>query len=179
MRKEIGQIEADIERIEAECLAKGLDITASNSGTEYGSEKESIRLQSSHREGKFEAKGIQTNQSPTGESSYNNKGDRINRWILHKLRTSPLEIELFVRVFLELVHLISIQQWEMGVVQFQQQVLLLWGEDKANKPSAAFKALPTRTLSDPRDSILAPRERSQEHSMDSANVRRAGDSEKG
>jgi hypothetical protein len=201
MRTEIAQIEADVERIKAECLAQGLDITASSSESEYESEKESNSLNSSHREGKFEVEGTETIRSPTSESSYStfslilpsplegkaalgvlitefdedNKGDRISRWMLHKLRTSPIEVELFVRVFLKLAHHFTLQQLKMDIVRFQQNVLSLWGEDKANKPPEAFRDVPTPSA----DSSVVLKGRGQEDNMASAKSPRSGDSKKG
>lgn len=76
------------------------------------------------------------------EFDENNKSDRINRWLLYKLQTSPLEIDLLARIFLKLVNILDFRQWE-------EKVLYFWGRDTANKPPGAFIATQTGSASAP------------------------------
>ncbi|ROW06214.1 hypothetical protein VMCG_04553 [Cytospora schulzeri] len=64
------------------------------------------------------------------ESRANDKADFINRWLLHKLRISPLEAELLWNCFFLESHLrvLNLDRW-------QQDVLYYWPRDDAAKLS--------------------------------------------
>jgi hypothetical protein len=74
-----------------------------------------------------------------------NKSDRINRWMRYQLQTSPLEVELLIRVFLHLLRIVDIRQWQMGPFHWQFCVLLSWEHDEANRPPEIFKPSYTRS----------------------------------
>jgi len=99
------------------------------------------------------------------EFDENNKGDRICRWLLHKLRASPMEVELLVRVFLQIVRLLSFQQWKTDILQYQWNVLSLWEKDRANKDQSAFKAIPTPSFIETDISSILLKGESQETKM--------------
>lgn len=60
------------------------------------------------------------------------KSDLINRWLLQKLRTSPMEVELLHSTFLSHLSIWDINRWE-------QDVLYFWSRDDANIPPDSFQ----------------------------------------
>lgn len=66
------------------------------------------------------------------------KGDRIKLWMLDKLRTSPLEVELLVRVFLQVKRILDIREWQKDMSEWEFRVLFYWERDEANKVAEAF-----------------------------------------
>lgn len=67
-------------------------------------------------------------ESLVRDAKENDKADFINRWLLHKLRTSPLEAELLSSCFFMESHLkiLNTERW-------QQDVLYYWPRDDAAK----------------------------------------------
>lgn len=66
-------------------------------------------------------------------------GDRITRWLLHKLQSSSLEVELLARFSEGLSLNADTEKWQEEVINF-------WFFDSANLPPSAYKVEPTRTL---------------------------------
>lgn len=60
------------------------------------------------------------------------KSDLINRWLLQKLRTSPMEVELLHSTFLSSLFILDTNRWE-------QDVLFFWSRDDANIPPDSFQ----------------------------------------
>jgi len=73
------------------------------------------------------------------------KNDRINRWMLHKLRTSYNEVDLLLRVFFEVAKIVDFRHWPTGTTEWELCVLLYWKWDKANKPAEFFKTTHTQS----------------------------------
>jgi hypothetical protein len=71
------------------------------------------------------------------------KNDRINRWMLHKLRTSYYEVDLLLRVFFEFAKIVDFRHWPTGTTEWELWVLLHWKWDKANKPAHFFETTQT------------------------------------
>jgi hypothetical protein len=67
------------------------------------------------------------------ESNPDNKCDFINRWLLHKLRISPIEVELLFNVFSAKLKIRNIRRW-------QEDVLYFWSRDEANISKEEFEA---------------------------------------
>jgi hypothetical protein len=65
-------------------------------------------------------------------------GDRITRWLLHKLRSSCSEVELLSRFTDGLDRPVDIQKW-------QEEVLYFWFMDSAMLPPSAYELDPTVT----------------------------------
>jgi hypothetical protein len=65
-------------------------------------------------------------------------GDRITCWLLHKLRTSGLEVELLARQTGGLDRNADTQKW-------QKEVLAFWFFDGANLPPSAYQVEPSLT----------------------------------
>jgi hypothetical protein len=64
-----------------------------------------------------------------------NKSDYINRWLLHKLRLSVMEVLLLFSTFRVTLNIHDIERW-------QQDVLHFWSRDKAaNLPPSQFKSV--------------------------------------
>jgi hypothetical protein len=181
LRREIAEIEEDVERWKARCLAEGVDISEDNnlsdeesnetgySNSNYNPTPDSGTLQKSgvvqdlKTESSYSMFSLLLPASIKGkvalrvlitEFDENNKGDRISRWMLHKLCTSPLDADLLGRVFLNLLNLFNFRQWRTDLLHFQQSVLFLWERDEAHKPPAAFKTLQTSTFSGQRDRVM-------------------------
>lgn len=57
-----------------------------------------------------------------------NTPDLINRWLLHRLRTCPMEIELMLTVFETSCKVVNLRRW-------QEEVLFYWPRDEAAKKS--------------------------------------------
>jgi len=83
------------------------------------------------------------------EFDEHNKSDRINRWLLYDLRTSPLGIDLLRQVYLEYLELwnIGIGKLQTDVLDWQRSVLERWATDGANKKAEAFRQPQTREYS--------------------------------
>ncbi|KAB5563154.1 hypothetical protein GE09DRAFT_1187756 [Coniochaeta sp. 2T2.1] len=67
------------------------------------------------------------------ESAAENKSDYINRWLLHRLRTSPLEVKHLFSVFSAKLKVRNTRRW-------QEDVLYYWSRDDANKPLEEYIA---------------------------------------
>lgn len=65
------------------------------------------------------------------ESAADDKSDYINRWLLHRLRISPLEVELLYTIFSSTLKVKNTRRW-------QEDVLYFWSRDKANKAKEDF-----------------------------------------
>lgn len=85
------------------------------------------------------------------ESAGENKSDYINRWLLHRLRTSPLEAELLYTIFSTKLKVRNMRRW-------QEDVLYHWSRDKANRPDEALEG-PITT----RDSFIIDDRTSSDH----------------
>jgi nuclear transport factor 2 (NTF2) superfamily protein len=70
------------------------------------------------------------------ESAADNKSDYINRWLLHRLRISPLEVELLYTIFSATLKVKNARRW-------QEDVLYYWSRDGANKPKEEYDGLVT------------------------------------
>lgn len=70
------------------------------------------------------------------ESAGDNKSDYINRWLLHRLRTSPLEVDLLYTIFSSTLKVKNTRRW-------QEDVLYWWSRDGANKSKEAYDGLVT------------------------------------
>ncbi|KAK0674059.1 hypothetical protein QBC41DRAFT_310263 [Cercophora samala] len=57
-----------------------------------------------------------------------NTPDFINRWLIHRLRTCPMEIELMLAVFETSCKVVNLRRW-------QEEVLFYWPRDEAAKKS--------------------------------------------
>ena len=73
------------------------------------------------------------------EFNENDKSDRIRRWMLYKLRTSALEVDLLVRVFLQVKRILDIHQWQTDMSEWEFRVLFYWERDEANKLAGSHK----------------------------------------
>ncbi|KAJ9142635.1 hypothetical protein NKR23_g7033 [Pleurostoma richardsiae] len=66
------------------------------------------------------------------DSNPDDKSDMINRWLLHRLRTSPLEAELLYSYFVSRLKVLDLKRW-------QWDVLYQWPRDHAaNIPAEVF-----------------------------------------
>jgi hypothetical protein len=145
--------EADVERLRRECIQEGLlgegrDEEVDSEGEERvilkspdGSpnfqlseyQKYSLLLeQPGHKGNKEWSKTLLT------RFNQNDIGDRITRWLLHKLRSSCSEVELLARYSEGLGLAVDTKKW-------QEEVLNFWFIDDANLPASAYQVEPTLT----------------------------------
>jgi hypothetical protein len=66
------------------------------------------------------------------EAAEGNKSDYVNRWLLHRLRISPMEVELLYTVFSTTLKIRNLRRW-------QEDVLYYWSRDKANLSKEQFR----------------------------------------
>jgi hypothetical protein len=156
--EELKKIEADVERLRVECIREGLfgeaedegesdsvsiseesDILKTSNGTvsleqtEYN--KYPLLLQQPDEDDKFSRYLI-------SGFKQDNTGDRITKWLLHKLRSSCSEVELLARYSEGLGPPMDTEKWEQEVLEF-------WFVDSANLPPSAYQLEPTLTASPP------------------------------
>lgn len=62
------------------------------------------------------------------ESEAENKSDFINRWLLQRLRNSPIEVLILYNCFSAVLKVRNVRRW-------QEDVLYFWSRDEANRPS--------------------------------------------
>jgi hypothetical protein len=148
---ELAIIEEDVDRLRDACIEQGLlqgwedetDILESSDGSvdieqaEYN--KFPLLL---HRPRDDEKKF----QSLISDFEEDNPGNRITRWLLHKLKSSCSEVEFYARVSSDMGSRSDNMIW-------QEDVLRHWYRDSANKPPSAFAVDHTMT-------IIAPSPRS-------------------
>jgi len=60
-----------------------------------------------------------------------NKSDYINRWLLQRLRMSPMEADILYSVFTSVLKVVNTRRW-------QEDVLYFWPRDNANKSAEDF-----------------------------------------
>jgi hypothetical protein len=65
------------------------------------------------------------------ESAAENKNDYVNRWLLQRLRISPLEVELLYTIFSTSLQVKNTRRW-------QEDVLYHWSRDEGNKPKEYY-----------------------------------------
>lgn len=151
------EIEADVERLRRECIQEGLlgegrddevvsegeeiDILKGPDGSpnfeqsEY--QKYSLLLEQAEHKGNEEwSKALIT------RFKQDDIGDRITRWLLHKLRSSCSEVELLARYSEGLDPTVDTEKW-------QEEVLNFWFIDDANLPASAYQLQPTLTAISP------------------------------
>lgn len=165
LKAEIVELQVDIEKLKAQCLEAGIDLTESaDESTQESSCSEDGDINEDASTATPVLKDIQETRSEHNHSMFpllfppkpdesrssledlntefdeGNKSDRINRWLLYRLRTSPLEIDLLVEVFLRFVNILDFHQWRTDICQWQENVMSFWAVDEANKPSESFEA---------------------------------------
>jgi hypothetical protein len=154
--EDLRQVDADAERLRLECIRKGLllegegdenDILQTFDGSvdlEQAEYNKFPRLLARPGEDEDEKRSKELlSQFKSGDT-----GDRITRWLLHKLRSSCSEVELLARYTDGLGRTVDTQKW-------QEEVLYFWFMDTANLPPSAYEldptltAVPSSTLTDP------------------------------
>jgi hypothetical protein len=73
-----------------------------------------------------------------------NKSDRINRWLLHGLWISPLGIDLFAQIIVDIVN-IDINKLHTDITRWQNFIASTWFVDGANYPPGRFIQPPSQT----------------------------------
>jgi hypothetical protein len=183
---EIGEIEADVQRLKAECLAEGIDIEESDhesyqdrsgAGDDRGSnddadivlpDKTSVQLKMESSTFPLLLPESVEDKAKLGDLitdfDEGNKSDRINRWIQYQLQISPLQVELLVRVFLQVLNILDLRQWKLDKYQWQCSVIFCWASDEANKPPDAFQPIQTEASVAQVHPSITTRGRSQSNS---------------
>ncbi|KAH8687133.1 hypothetical protein BGZ60DRAFT_899 [Tricladium varicosporioides] len=161
LRNEISEIKIEVGQLRSKCLEEGIDIEESD----CTSNSETIdsrptdlatpdinKVPRSHVEIDHCMFPLLIPTSEDAKASLEdlitefdegNKSNRINRWLLYTLRTSPLELDLLVDIFLELAQILNFRQWNADLYQWQLSVLSWWSRDDANKSPEYF--VPTQT----------------------------------
>jgi hypothetical protein len=144
MAEELRQIDADVERLRLECIQKGfledegdendilrtLDVGVGPEQAEYSRYPRLLERPGEDEDERRSKKLLSDFRS--GDT-----GDRITRWLLHKLRTSCSEVELLKR-YNGLDRTVDTDKW-------QEEVLYFWFVDSANLPPSAYELEPTIT----------------------------------
>jgi hypothetical protein len=136
VRKELAEVSADVERLKQLCIEQGLmtidgkptwtsaDDAASIS--ESGEETQS-ELPTDHSKPSQHQKPSGNNEPDSRVSdSHGGFGPFINLWLLHKLRSSAMEILL-------LACYVAARVYSMDGLKWQAEALRLWGQDRAGK----------------------------------------------
>jgi hypothetical protein len=146
MLEEQREIDTDLERLRQECIRTGLlpgetseeiDILQTSDGSvdpepaEYYTFSQLLD-QPGEIEDEKRSKELLT-QFKSGDT-----GDRITRWLLHKLRSSCSEVELLARFTDGLDRTVDTRKW-------QEEVLYFWFLDSAILPPSAYELDPTVT----------------------------------
>jgi hypothetical protein len=170
LKDEIDDLKETIEKLKLDCLKEGIHVEESSNGSIQGGARSENENSNEDTTGDDVVREIQGPSSDHNHSMFpllfpksdkdkadlgvlniefdeSNKSDRINRWLLYKLRTSPLEIDLFAQIFLSLVNILDFRQWRTDIRQWQQDAMSFWGHDEANKPPESFNAARTRNSS--------------------------------
>ena len=160
---EMDEIEQDVERWKEKCLAEGIELGEDGSGSQQESQSSGSRR---HEDIVYDA---HSSHSSSLEPSMfpvllpesvedkgklgvlitdfveGNKSNRINRWMQYQLQTSPSEVELLARVFLDFLQIFSFSQWSIDLYEWQSSVLSWWPRDEANKSPGEFNAAQTHS----------------------------------
>jgi hypothetical protein len=146
MSEELREIDADIERLRLECIRKGLlpedegdenDILQTSDGV-VGPEQAEYNRYPQLLERPGEDEDERRSKALLSEFRSGDTGDRITRWLLHKLRSSCSEVELLARFTDGLDRIVDTKKW-------QEEVLYFWFVDSANLPPSAYELEPTLT----------------------------------
>ena len=150
MSEELRQIDADVDRLRLECIRKGLlkgllaedegdknDILRTSDGV-VGPEQAEYNKYPLLLERPGEDEDERRSKELLSEFRSGDTGDRITRWLLHKLRSSCSEVELLKRFTPGLDRTVDTNKW-------QEEVLYFWFIDSANLPPSAYELEPTFT----------------------------------
>lgn len=155
---EITVIEQDLERQKEECLEEGIELVDSSLGDIEASEDELVSIDSLSKESTSIEPSTLSLLLPKSDKDKvklgvlitdfdeENKSNRINRWIRYRLQTSPLEVELLLRIFLHLLKIVDLRQWQQGPFHWQVCVSSWWEHDEANLSPQIFKLSNTHSL---------------------------------
>ena len=146
LSEDLRQVDADAERLRLECIRKGLlpveevdenDILQTFDGSVDPEQAEYNKFpQLLARPGEDEDE--KRSKELLSQFKSGDTGDRITRWLLHKLRSSYSEVELLARYTDGLGRTVDTQKW-------QEEVLHFWFMDSANLPPSAYERDPTLT----------------------------------
>jgi hypothetical protein len=144
--EELRQIDTDVERLRVECIRKGLlpkeasdenDILQTSDGS-VDPEQAEYNIFPWLLERPGEDEDEKKSKELLSQFKPGDTGDRITRWLLHKLRSSCSEVELLARYTDGLDRTVDTQKW-------QEEVLYFWFMDSANLPPSAYEVDPTLT----------------------------------
>jgi hypothetical protein len=157
--KEIADIEEDVERHKQQCLEEGIELAESSIGDISDTEEDATSQDHPSEQTSVDPSMFSLLLPKSDEDKVKlgvlitdfdeaNKNDRINRWMRYQLQSSPLEVELLVRIFLHLLKIVDLRQWQAGLFQWQVCVSVWWDYDDANQQLYVFK-LPSAQTSLP------------------------------
>ncbi len=156
LSEELRQVDADVSRLRQECIQMGLlpgeegdeiDILPASDGS-IGPEKSQYSIYPQLLDQPDRDEDEQSSKQLLSEFRSGDTGDRITRWLLHKLRSSCSEVELLARFAAGLDRPVDTQKW-------QEEVLYFWFMDSANLPPSAYQLEPTLTA-DPSPPVTDP-----------------------
>ena len=144
------RIEADVEHLKLECIREGL--FGENGDEDEGQEIDILQPSIGSvdpEQAEYDKYPLLLEKPEEKEDENKSKvlltdfkegdvGDRITCWLLHKLRSSGLEVELLARITDELDRSTNTEKW-------QEEVLEFWFFDSANLPPEAYEVDPTLT----------------------------------
>jgi hypothetical protein len=115
----------DFQTQEQEAFAGDVDVDAKGQTSDYV-KFPNLLPQHGTKDMKFKA------SAPRPEEQSEGAGDHINQWLLHTLRSSPLDVNLLARTFEAQVGNFEAQKWEMDVRNH-------WYRDGAIKDAAGYR----------------------------------------
>lgn len=167
LNKQIEEAKIQAQALKKECLNEGLvdangnptdfeklerqtfmgDVDAGNEKSEYVKYPALIP-----RPGIQEVRFFDTGPKPDEFS--NSAGDHVNQWLLHQLRSSPLQVNMLVRIFEGNFGRIEGERWQIDVVTF-------WYMDGARKGASGYRVHSSENATRPlRNSESVPSEAS-------------------
>jgi hypothetical protein len=200
--KEIDKAKAEGERLKQICLEQGL-VDEDGNPTDFEKQEQQTFMEEAPevdsgsersefvkfpvllpRPGSKEVQSFRNSRPKAAEEISHSAGDHINQWLLHQLRSSPLDVNLLARTFEAEFGHIKGEEWQFDVLAF-------WYRDGARKGASAYRVYSSgiatqaprrsrysaRTLSDASDryslriairtSLLQPRSESKSASLES------------
>jgi hypothetical protein len=115
----------DFQTQEQEAFAGDVDLDAKGQTSDYV-KFPNLLPQPGTKDMKFKA------SAPSPEEQSEGAGDHVNQWLLHTLRSSPLDVNLLARTFEAQVGSFEAQKWEMDVRNH-------WYRDGAVKDAAGYR----------------------------------------
>ncbi|KAH8591811.1 hypothetical protein B0O99DRAFT_744249 [Bisporella sp. PMI_857] len=163
LRKQIAETEKEADILKEECIMKGLMDADGNPTSFQTQEKYALPqdLDAGSEASDYVKYPLLLSKpgqpdisfhelAPSSQDITSSAGDHINHWLLHKLRLSPLDVNLLASISDKLLSYITGEEW-------QTCVLKLWYQDDTRKLASKYRIIPTDIMSEtPPESLTSP-----------------------